>query len=195
MRRLILLLAILSLALAACGGAAAAPSGVVSLQSDQPDSSRTPEPSVDPEEAMLAFSRCMREQGVDIPDPGAGGGPVRVGGDEGIDPEKFQAANEACREHLEGVIGEEGPQLTPEQRDALLAFGRCMREHGIDMPDPGEGGFVVPAGGDEEVPDLNDPTFRAAEEACRHLMADLVPEPEGAGPGAGPGLPAGGGDQ
>ena len=193
MRRLLALLVVLSLVLTACAGASAGPSGVVSLESDAPDpaASATAEPSVDPEDAMLAFARCMREQGVDLPDPGAGGGgPIRVGGEDGIDPDTFRAANEACREHLEGVIGEEGPQLTPEQRDAMLAFARCMREHGVPMPDPGDGGFIVEAGGEDDLPDPNDPTFRAAEEACRHLMGDAFPEPEGAAPG----VPVGGGE-
>ena len=142
---------------------------------------------------MLAFARCMREHGVEVPDPGSGQGMIRVGGEDGLDPEEFQAANEACREHLDGVVSEEGPRLTPEQRDAMLAFARCMRENGVDMPDPNDdGGFVVPVGGEgDEMPDFNDPTFKAAEEACRHHLGEMVPE----GGGPAPAVPAGGGDR
>ena len=52
---------------------------------------------------MLAFSACMREHGVDYPDPDVSGGgiSIEIGGPDaagGIDPssEKFQAAQEAC---------------------------------------------------------------------------------------------------
>ena len=200
----VLLLLAAATVLAGCAGAAAAPSGVVSLESTSPDESATPSASVDPEAAMLAFTACMREQGIDLPDPGSGEPTViRVGGD-GFDPEEFEAANEACRHHLRGVISEEGPQLTPEQEDALLAFAQCMREHGVDMPDPGDGGFVAPVDGDGPTagafPDPNDPEFRKAEEACRHHMGDALPDRVGPGgpggaEGAMPGLPVGGDDQ
>ena len=54
-------------ALAACGGAAPG-DGVVSLQdpSASPDASAAPSASVDPEDAMLAFTQCMKEHGIDI---------------------------------------------------------------------------------------------------------------------------------
>jgi hypothetical protein len=175
-----LMLVVLTLSLAACGGAAAAPSGVASLESAAPDASATPRPSVDPEEAQLAFAECMRENGIDMPDPGGGGGGAlfRVGGPDGVDVETFEAANEACRHHLEAVMGEGGQELTPEQRDAMLAFAQCMREHGIDMPDPGTGGpggvFIGRAGGGDG-PDPNDPEFREAMDACREHLGDAFP--------------------
>jgi hypothetical protein len=55
---------------------------------------------------MLAFAECMREHGIDFPDPQFDGGAVMVGG-PGIDPEdpEFQAAQEACGELLPGRPG------------------------------------------------------------------------------------------
>ncbi len=184
--RLLLLLVIMVISVVGCGGAAAAPSGVVTLETDDASArgSEAPSPSVDPEEAFLAFARCMRENGIDMPDPGSGTqGTIRIGGEDGVDPEQFEAANEACREHLAGVAPQEGPQLSDEQRDAMLAFARCMREQGIDMPDPDENGaIVVPMGG--EAPDMNDGAFRAAEAACREHLGDA---PGGGGILPGPG--------
>ena len=54
----------------------------------------------------------------------------------------------------------------------MLAFAQCMREHGVDIPDPqfGEGGG---AGLRLRSSNPNDPKFREAEEACR----DKLPEP------------------
>lgn len=56
------------------------------------------------EDALLAFARCMREQGIDMPDPGAGGF-IEARPDDPVDPfsEEFQKAQEACREHLQAL--------------------------------------------------------------------------------------------
>src|SRR5688500_4001454 len=74
--------------LAACGSSADNGSdgddGVASLGSTttSPDGEeQTTETSVDPQEAMLAYTECMRDEGIDMPDPvmsedGSGGGMV-----------------------------------------------------------------------------------------------------------------------
>ena len=54
----------------------------------------------------------MREHGIDMPDPGEGGMIFRVGGPgdaEAIDPEEFEAAQEACQDLLPGRLGGDGP--------------------------------------------------------------------------------------
>jgi hypothetical protein len=177
------------LLLSACG---AAP-GVATI--DGADDA-TPSPSAsagsdDPEEAMFAFADCMREEGIDMPDPvirwvdGSGGGGGfnssvdEAGPGEGpaFDPnsEEFQEAQETCQHHLEGLGAMEpgdGPQLTPEEEEAFLAFTECMREHGIDMPDPGTGGAIRinPGSGDDAGFDPRSEEFQAAQEECRsHL--------------------------
>ena len=147
-------LAVLAIAtLAACSGAAANPSGVARLGSQSPDpaSSTEPESSMDPEEAALAFASCMREHGVDMPDPQVGSnGELRVtinGGPGSLDMEEMQAAQEACQDLMPGPMGEPR-ELTAEEKDAMLGFAQCMRDHGIDMPDPVfEGNGMVRIGG------------------------------------------------
>ena len=166
---------LLAVALVACSGASGAP-GVASLDDPSPDPSASSSASIDPEEARLAFSRCMREQGVELPDMPAGGrGAVRAGRIGAAQDEDFQKAMEACREHLQGVMGERGPELSQEQRDAMLEFARCMREHGIDMPDPGsgEGGFRVRIGDGGIDPESAE--FQEAQEACGELLGDFAP--------------------
>jgi hypothetical protein len=167
--------------LAACTGATAAPSGVASLEDPDataaPGSSDGPAASLSPEDAMLAYAKCMREHGVDMPDPqpgGQGGVAFRLDSD-GIDRETFEAAQEACGDLVQGGFGP-GRTLSPEDQDALVEFAACMREHGIDMPDPqtAGGGGAVRIGGDGLDP--GSPEFQDAMEACQELM-----------PGGGPG--------
>jgi hypothetical protein len=141
----------------------------------------------DPEQAQLAFAKCMREHGIDMPDPkpAAGGGPSRVtfsskAGDGG--PQKLDAAQKACQKHMRAAAPELSPEQEQKLRDAALAFARCMRSNGVDMPDPTfeEGGGVLikvgggPGKGKDRGPAGN-PRFKAAEAKCRRLM----PEPPG----------------
>jgi hypothetical protein len=198
-RLLFLSLAAVAL-LAACTGTSAAPS-VASL--DDPaataDPSASPSAPTDPQEAFLAFAECMREHGIDMPDPQVSeeGGKFSVGfsgggpGDE-RDNEAFQEANEACRPLLENAIGEGGrPEISPEDEEAMLDFAQCMREHGIEMPDPGENGMVFQFGGPDDQ-SFDQDAFEAAQEACQDLLPGRLGE-DGPGLRVGPGGGANGG--
>ena len=156
----------LTLALSACGGGGDA--GRAS------DGSRE---ATDRREAALKFAQCMRERGIDHPDPDANG-LFRI--EPGLDPQSptFREAQEACQKYL----AEMGPppKLSEEDRkeleEQMLAFAKCMRGQGIDMPDPDfrNGGFtfeVDPNGGI----DPGDPDFRAAEQKCRQYSPELNP--------------------
>ena len=174
-------LAVLAIAtLAACSGAAANPSGVASLGSQSPDpaESAEPEASMDPEEAALAFAECMREHGVDMPDPQVGGnGEFRVtvnGGPGSLDMEEMQAAQEACQDLMPGPLGEPR-ELTAEEKDAMLGFAQCMRDNGIDMPDPefgSGGGAMMMIGGPDSDVDPGSPEFQAAMETCQPELGE-----------------------
>jgi hypothetical protein len=161
-----------SLALAACGGD---PQQTTSTAAAGGDAAAR---QAKVQEAALKFTLCMRDHGVDMPDPeaGEGGGGIRIGGPgSNIDPEDpaFERAQKACQKILEAAR----PQLTPEQRaeqqERALKFARCMRGHGIDVPDPvfdDRGGFSVRrrSGGGQGRPgfDPDDPAFEAAQKAC-----------------------------
>ena len=191
--RPMLALALLAMVLAACSGAAATPSGVATLDdpaataapsgSAAPGASGGPSASIDPEAAMLAFARCMREHGVDMPDPviGANGGTsVTIGGNgsKPLDPKVMQAANEACKDLMPKTFGPGGGELTPEQKDAMLDFAKCMRDHGVDVADTdfSGGGFSIQIDGSgKSGPSPDDPTFKAADEACRSIMDKAMP--------------------
>jgi hypothetical protein len=63
-----------------------------------------------------------------------------------------------------GVASLGGAGSDPIQ--AALAYGRCMRRHGINIPDP----QITAEGSSSSSPtgmSRNDPRLRAAEQACR----------------------------
>jgi hypothetical protein len=163
---------VLSLALGACGGPS--DEGVATLGNENGDEDGSATEQVDPEEAQLAFAECMREHGVDVPDPaprgGTGGGQILIGPGQRIDEENFEEADAACRHHLEGVFDEPSDEELQEMQDGALAFARCMRENGVeDHPDPKfeNGGTTLEISADDV---MDDPDFEAAEEECRkHL--------------------------
>ena len=157
-----LVVALSSLALAACGGGGDGPAG----GNDTADGRK---------DGALKFARCMRENGVDMPDPKTdesgrvvivGGGPGE--GEGAMEDPDFQKADAACRKFLQDALP---PKLSEaeqkEFKDKALAHAECMREQGIDFPDPriGEGGEVsVEIGGDGIDP--GSPKFKAAQEKC-----------------------------
>ena len=152
-------------------GASAAASAGSTTQSDAEQ---------DPQEAALKWARCMREHGVDVPDPQVGSGgrlTVRAGTGRRLDRDntKFQAAIKACGSPL----GNARPQITDEQREQLqetmLSFAKCMREHGVDMPDPdfSGGGGLFRVGGPGGGVNPDDPDFQKAQEACQPILEEL----------------------
>jgi hypothetical protein len=170
-------IAALSLGVAACGGdpenEANAGTGGGPSQTEQEKI----------REAAVKFAQCMRENGVEkFPDPGADGrSEIRIGPDSGIDPEDMEAAQKEC-EHLQEDIR---PQMSEadqaEFKEKALEHARCMREHGIDMPDPefsGEGKVTMRMKRGDVNPE--DPEFQAAQKECGG---------EGGGLGIGAGAP------
>ena len=168
----------LALALAACGGSPQG-DGVASLGGDARDKGKgtaNPAAGKDPQQAALDFARCMRDHGVDMRDPQVdeqGRVTMRIGrGDRDKvgappDPKKLQDAQKACG----NPMGGDGPaQIDPEARDAMLAYARCMRGHGVEMPDPTGGGMVLRRG---EGPDPTAAEFREADKACNHHLSRL----------------------
>ncbi|MGH9132961.1 MAG: hypothetical protein ACRDZZ_03430 [Ilumatobacteraceae bacterium] len=123
------------------------------------------------QDAQVEYARCMRDHGIDFPDPNPEDGATRI---EIDDPDAWQEAEEECREILEEVIGTFEPPSEEDQaemREQMLEFTRCMREHGIDMPDPqfSDDGRITVGGPGEDAsepigPDSDE--FQDAAEEC-----------------------------
>ena len=195
MKRSFTLLAALALVLAGCGGGNS-DSGVASLQDDQQTTTTAAGggSEADAEQAMLDFTECMREHGVDMADPtfdsngpggfglNFGGVPGGPGGSEGgtdsdFDFEAMQEARDACSQYLEGITRSfDAPDQTAMQ-DTMYEYAQCMRDNGYDMPDPT---FTDPQSGGDGEPggrggffgdmDPNDPAFQSAQEACQDIF-------------------------
>jgi hypothetical protein len=103
------------------------------------------------EDYQLAFAGCMREHGIEMPDP-AGDGSVQAPAIDDMDA--FTAASEACQQKLgRPPVPEGGPTKSDEERLAeMVKIAECFREHGIEVPDPKPGEAVtVPLDAPEEV--------------------------------------------
>jgi hypothetical protein len=149
-----------SLALAACGG------------------SSPPASTASADASALKFARCMRQHGIPFPDPTPGGGQQAV---QIKDPQAFDAANNACARYRAAAEKKMTPAQQAEFQDKALQFSRCMRAHGVNVPDPqtsGNGGaikVVKRAGSGDTGPDPSSPAFQSAQKACQSLL------PKGAG--------------
>ncbi|MEV4535675.1 hypothetical protein AB0J82_17790 [Asanoa sp. NPDC049518] len=168
MRRTLLVpLLALGLGLAACDSAGATP-GVASAGGGTPGASASAAPA-DDEERGRAFAACMREHGVDMPDPQPGS-KVGITLDK-VDKSKVLAAVDACRDLMPG--GGKDVKLDPDQLERQRALAECMRANGVpDFPDPDpDGGAAVR----EYILDKHDDDVLAALEKCQ----DAVPTPGG----------------
>jgi hypothetical protein len=103
----------------------------------------------------------MREHGIDIPDPEPGKQPPVVDGPADSTEHK---ALEACEQFLPN--GGEVEEVSPEDLEKLRQYAKCMREHGIDMPDPGPDGALT---GDAVTGD-DAAKLDAADKACQSKL-------------------------
>ncbi|MFD5327445.1 hypothetical protein [Streptomyces sp. NPDC127092] len=109
--------------------------------------------------------KCLREHGLDVPEPKPGeeGVGLTIGGD-GVSKEKMEQAFKACQDKAGGAGAGFGKEPTQADKDKALAYARCMRENGFDMPDPKfDGGaqqaLPVPKGAEKQ-------KFEKAMKAC-----------------------------
>jgi hypothetical protein len=137
--------------------------------------------------ARVKLTQCLRDQGVNVPDnPGAGGGAGGGGGAQLTDSDRQKlrtAIQGPCKQYQSQAFGNITDAQRQAFRDALTKFSACMRQHGVDLPDPGAGGNAGPPAGANRL-DQSDPKVKAATTACR----DKLPQN---GPGGGRGLRGG----
>lgn len=149
------------LCIGACGGGGDDTSdGVASLGTGDTVATETTVAGSE-QDAILAYTACLREQGLDVDDPtfdadgNVSGG--LFGPDSGVDPrsEEFQAAEEACGSLIEGITlgGPGGGDFDPEaMQEASLAYTECLRDQGLEVDDldfnaqGGPGGGSIPEG-------------------------------------------------
>lgn len=151
---------------------------LVGCAPDQPGGEEAGPPG---EEAELAHAQCMRDHGIDWPDPEFVDGEWELRLDDDIDLESpaYKAAEEECAQVLQDAQG--GDDLNPadrarqeEEMDKMLEFAACMRDQGLEFPDPvmaDNGDISGPAGpmdGDWEA-------FETAKQTCEEQTGEPMP--------------------
>jgi hypothetical protein len=160
--RLLALVAVLGLVAAACGSSSGA---------------ATPSPGASVEAALLAFSQCMRDQGItDMPDPTVDSeGNVQIqrppAGHGSGAHEAFAAARTKCDKYLRGVTQGVSHGDVTKTQDQFLRLAQCMRARGVDVPDPdfSEGGHD-PGAKFLDAITRSDPTVQEALQACQQQV-------------------------
>ena len=161
-RRLAVAACVSGVLLAGCGGSSTRSSG-----------GSVRETSASAPIAELAFSKCMRANGVpNFPDL-TGHGLRIVGNGQtlsvngvSVNAPAFRAAHQTCEKYMPHT--EATPEQSAQQRHRGLQFARCMRSHGVpNFPDPR---VISSSGGNQEVylPGVNpqSPAFVAGAKAC-----------------------------
>jgi hypothetical protein len=129
------------LGLIACGGGSSGPAVAsgASTTTTQPASGA---PNSSGSRQALAFSRCMRQNGVaDYPDPDSSGQvPKRTPPQLGVSPSLFQAAETVCQHLLPGggqPTLAQIQQMDQQEWARFRNFTGCMRSLGVtDWPEP-----------------------------------------------------------
>ncbi|MFG1815821.1 hypothetical protein ACGFIF_18815 [Kribbella sp. NPDC049174] len=121
--------------------------------------------SLSRDEMAIKFTQCLREQGLNVPDPEPGKGPMlKFDRNSGVTQQKVQEAMDACKQY--NPQGESGPN--PRQEENGRKFAECMRKNGVEKfpdPKPGQRGVMIgPGVGD-------DPDFQKAQETCQPILA------------------------
>ena len=122
------------------------------------------------EEGVLDFAQCMREEGINFPDP-----TFDIDGNPQFDnleienEEEFESAFENCEDILRNALPEQfdlDPEVEAALVDASLEFSQCMRDQGIDFPDPKPGEFGFFAFRDADI-DFTSEEVQDAFEICQ----------------------------
>lgn len=146
--------AVLGLALTACGGSSEDPKETAAAA---------------PADKAAQYSKCMRDNGVpSFPDPVNGRLQLQIRKGSDLDPESpaWKTAEAACK-HLQPE-GAAGAGQDPKAQEQMLKFVKCMRESGVPkFPDSEPGRMKITP---EMGVDPNSPEFQAAMTKCRPLM-------------------------
>ncbi len=144
------------------------PQGVVTIESTTATTIVDEETTF--EEGVLEFAQCMREEGINFPDP-----TFDIDGNPQFDnleienEEEFESAFENCEDILRNALPEQfdlDPEVEAALVDASLEFSQCMRNQGIDFPDPKPGEFGFFAFRDADI-DFSSEAVQEAFEICQ----------------------------
>lgn len=136
--------------------------------------------------AAVQYAQCLRDNGYQVPDPTFNEDGLPVYGEIPglVKGPEFDQIRQSCGESLNAALVAAGvPNRKEVNTDELLGFARCMREHGIDVPDPTVGEpLAIPKSA------FTAPAWAPAKQACESLLPEHwrnVLDPPGGAPGGG----------
>jgi hypothetical protein len=120
--------------------------------------------------AMNAFAKCARTQGVPVPDANANG---QIPGADSLERKyvntpQGQRVLSVCQRQLTAAQ-QLNDAANGATRQDMLRFARCMRARGIPVPDPGPNGD---SGGPPRRINKASPQVHAAATACNRLLGN-----------------------
>jgi hypothetical protein len=137
------LLSALALAgLAGCGSKDQPPSGL---------------PKANAQDSQVKFAQCLRQHGINAPDPQPGSG-LRIE-EQDSEKSKLDAALEACKQYNPK---KDADRNDPAAHDRAVKMAQCLRRHGLKVPDP-QPGQSLEINADE----ADQTKIQTAEDACR----------------------------
>ncbi|CAM5668151.1 hypothetical protein SBADM41S_01986 [Streptomyces badius] len=117
------------------------------------------------EDQALEHRKGLREQGLDIPEPKPGENGMGVTIDGGsMSKQKMEKAFKACEDK---AVGGGPKELSQAEKDKMVAYARCMRQNGFDMPDPKFDGGAMQAAPALKSKDMK--KFEKADKACESV--------------------------
>jgi hypothetical protein len=123
----------------------------------------------------LAFSQCMRGNGVgNFPDPtNSGAIPKESPQELGVSDSRYRTAVNTCAHLLPNGGSSESQAQIAYVKALSLSFAKCMRRHGVPLPDPDSSGRIP----DPATVGINQgsPKFEAANQACGKYRPPYMP--------------------
>lgn len=153
-------------AFALSGCAPSSGSDVASLEqgsaSASPDGSGAGDTSQSKEADLVKFAGCMRDNGVDMPDPDPNASSFDI---PGADKTTLDKAMKVCEEFLGTSTGGDPAAQLGDQ----VEFSKCMRKNGVSSyPDPdGEDLDTLPDDVDPQSPEFQKALKACSEDALR----------------------------
>jgi hypothetical protein len=108
-------------------------------------------------EARKAFTDCLKEQGVELPEGLDANNPLGGGIPEGVDIAALQPAMAACRDKLPAGLPAGGAG-----RPDMAAYTTCLQDNGVTLPDASNIASF----------DRSDPAFVDANKVCSPLLPE-----------------------
>jgi hypothetical protein len=124
-------------------------------------------PSLSRDEKGVKFAQCLRENGVNVPDPEPGKGiQLKLDPSSGVSKEDVDKAMEACKQWDPQADGTNNSN--PQAEENGRKFAECMRKNGVEKfpdPKPGQRGVLIDKATGE------DPDLPKAQEICQPILA------------------------